>query len=125
MDNNRPVFDMDYAREITGGDMEFLKELIEIFKTDCPEKLAGISRAIKEKNFKALDKTAHSLKGSSGNLGLTLVYELSWEIEKMGKTKNMEGANKTFKQLEEELKRFKNFVLKPGWEEKIKAPSRE
>ena len=118
MDNNRPVFDMDHAREITDGDMEFLKELIEIFKTDCPEKLAGISRAIKEKDFKALDETAHSLKGSSGNLGLTRVYELSWELEKMGKAKNMEGANKTFKQLEEELERFKNFVSKPGWEEK-------
>ena len=118
MDKNRPMFDMDHAREITDGDIEFLKELIEIFKTDCPEKLAGISRAIKEKDFKALDETAHSLKGSSGNLGLTRIYELSWELEKMGKAKNMEETNKPFKQLEEELERFKNFVSKPGWEEK-------
>ena len=116
MDSNRPVVNMDHVREITDGDMEFLKELIEIFKTDCSEKLAGISLAIKEKNFNALDETAHSLKGSSGNLGLTRVYELSWEIEKMGKEKNMERANKTFKQLEEELERFKNFVSRPGWE---------
>jgi len=118
MDNNRPVFDMDHAREITDGDMEFLEELIEIFKADYSEKLAGISRAVKEKDFKAIDETAHSLKGSSGNLGLTRVYELSWKLEKMGKTKDMEGVNKTFKQLEEELERFKNFVSKPGWEEK-------
>lgn len=119
MDSERkPVFDMEHALEVTDGDREFLKELVEIFKADFPEKLAGISRAIKEKDFKGLDETAHSLKGSSGNLGLTRVYELSWEIEKMGKAKNMEGANKTFKQLEEELERFKNFVSKPGWEEK-------
>ena len=116
-DKTVPVFDMDHAREITDGDMEFLKELIEIFKADCPEKLAGISLAIKEKDFKTLDETAHSLKGSSGNLGLTRVYELSWELEKMGKGKNMEGANKTFKHLEEELERFSKFISKPGWEE--------
>ncbi len=119
MDNKiKPAFDMDHAREITDGDMEFLKELIEIFKADCPERLAGISRAIKEKDFNALDETAHSLKGSSGNLGLTRVYELSWKLEKMGKAENIKGANKTFKQLEEELERVKNFVSKPGWEKK-------
>ena len=119
MDNKiKPAFDMDHAREITDGDIEFLKELIEIFKADCAEKLAGISRAIKEKDFNALDETAHSLKGSSGNLGLTRVYELSWKLEKVGKAKNMEGANNIFKQLEEEFERFKNFVSKPGWEEK-------
>ena len=119
MDNKiKPAFDMDHAREITDGDIEFLKELIEIFKADCTEKLAGISRAIKEKDFNALDETAHSLKGSSGNLGLTRVYSLSWKLEKVGKAKNMEGANNIFKQLEEEFERFKNFVSKPGWEEK-------
>ncbi len=119
MDNMiKPVFDMDHAREITDGDMEFLKELIEIFKADCPEKLAGISRAIKEKDFKAIDETAHSLKGSSGNLGLTCVYEISYKLEKMGKSENIEGAEETLKELEEEVERFKNFVSKPGWEKK-------
>jgi len=118
MDNNRPVFDIDRALEVTDGDTEFLKELVEIVNADSPERLEQISRAIKEKNFNALNETAHSLKGSSGNLGLTRVYDLSWELEKMGKAKNMEGANKIFKQLEEELERFKNFVSKPGWEEK-------
>lgn len=118
MDNNRPVFDIDHAREITDGDMEFLNELIEIFKADCSEKLAGISRAIKEKDYKAIDGTAHSLKGSSGNLGLTRVYENSYKLEKMGKSENIEGADETLKELEEELERFNNFISMPAWEEK-------
>ena len=119
MDSKRkPVFDMEHALEVTDGDMEFLKELIEIFKADCPERLAGISRAIKEKDFNALDETAHSLKGSSSNLGLIRVYEIFWKLEKMGKSENIEGADEAFKQLEEELERFKNFVSKPGWEKK-------
>ena len=109
MDNNKPVFDMDYAREITDGDMEFLKELIEIFKGDSPERLAEISGAIKEKDFKILDEAAHALKGSAGNLGLTRVYELSYKLEKMGKAENIEGADKALKKLEEEIERFNNF----------------
>ena len=119
MDNKiNPTFDMDHALEVTDNDTEFLKELIEIFNADFPEKLERISLAIKEKDFNALNEIGHALKGSSGNLGLTRVYGLSRKLEEMGKAKNMEGANKTFKQLEEELERFKNFVSKPGWEEK-------
>ena len=119
MDSERkPVFDMDHAREITDGDMEFLKELIEIFKGDCSERLIKISMAIKEQDFKALDETAHALKGSSGNLGLTRVYELSYKFEKMGKAENIEGADKTLKKLGKEIERFNNFVSTPGWEEK-------
>lgn len=117
MDNNRPVLDIVHAREITDGDMEFLKELIEIFKADCPERLGVISRAIKEKGFKALEEAAHALKGSAGNLGLTRVHELSYKLEKLGKAENIEGADGVLKELEEELERFKSFVSMPGWEE--------
>lgn len=118
MDNNKPVFDMDYAREITDGDMEFLKELIEIFKGDFPQRLAEISMAIKKKDFKALDETAHALKGSSGNLGLTRMHELFCKLEKVGKAENIEAADETLKKLKEEIERFNSFVLTPGWEKK-------
>ncbi|MBC8199751.1 MAG: Hpt domain-containing protein [Desulfobacterales bacterium] len=110
-ENDKPVFDRDYALEVTDGDTEFLKELADLFNADYPQKLAEISRAIEEKDFKAIDKTAHSLKGASGNLGLTRVYELAFEIEKMGKAENIEGIDKIYQELEKELERFKEFAL--------------
>ncbi|MBC2695891.1 MAG: Hpt domain-containing protein [Desulfobacteraceae bacterium] len=116
-DKIKPVFDRKHAMGITDGDTKFLKELMEMFNDDYPEKLDDISKAIKEKNFNALDKTAHSLKGSSGNLGLTGVYELSWKLEKLGKAKDIEDTNKTLDELKEELERFSKFISKPGWEE--------
>ena len=120
-EKTEPVFDRDYALEITGGDTEFLKELADLFNADYPQKLAGISRAIEEKGFEAIDKTAHSLKGASGNLGLSHVYELAFEIEKMGKAENIEGIDKIYQELEEELERFKEFVSRPGWEKELKV----
>ena len=116
-DKTGPVFDMDHAREITDGDMEFLKKLVEIFKADFPERIERISRAIKEKDFKALNETVHSLRGSSGNLGLTRVYELALKLEHMGKAKNIEDADKTLDELKEKLEKFSKFISKPGWEE--------
>ncbi|MFV9644981.1 MAG: Hpt domain-containing protein [Desulfobacterales bacterium] len=113
----KPVFDRDYALEMTDGDTEFLKELVDLFNADYPQKLAGILRAIEEKDFDVIDKTAHSLKGASGNLGLNRVYELAFEIERMGKAKNIEGIDKIYQELEEELERFKEFISRPDWEE--------
>ena len=112
-----PVFDRDHALEITDGDVEFLKELIEIFNSEYPQRLAKISQATENKDFKAINETAHSLKGSSANLGLTRVYELSFEIEKMGKEEKIEGIEEVYNKLEEELERFKEFVSMPGWED--------
>jgi len=117
-EKNRPVFDLDKALEIVGQDKEFLKELMDTFKSDYPQKLSKISRAIKEKDFKTLNQTAHGLKGAAGNLYLTKVYELALELEKKGEENKIEGAEKIYKELEEEMERFREFISQPGWEEK-------
>ena len=117
-ENAGAAFDMDHALNITDGDTEFLKELVELFNADCSQKLNVIFRAIRDNDFKILDETAHSLKGASGNLGLTRLYELSLKLEKIGKSENTDGAYEIFKKLEKEIGRFREFISKPGWEEK-------
>lgn len=115
---NRPVFDLDKALEIVDQDKEFLKELMDIFKSDYPQKLAAIYQAIKEQDFKTMNETAHGLKGSAGNLFLSKVYELALQLEKKGKEKNIEGTKEIYQELEEEMEKFREFISQPGWEEK-------
>jgi len=104
----KPVFDQESALERAGGDMEFLKELIELFRSDCPEKLAQISKGIKEKDYKTIKEIAHSIKSASGNLSLTRVYDLSFKIEGMGKKDKIQDIEKAYNELEEELGKIKN-----------------
>ncbi len=117
-EKNKLSFDLDKALETVDQDKEFLKELMDIFKSDYPQKLSKISRAIKEKDFKTLNETAHGLKGAAGNLYLTKVYELTLQLEKKGKENKIEGAKEIYQELEEELEKFKEFISQPGWEEK-------
>ncbi|MCD6129423.1 MAG: Hpt domain-containing protein [Deltaproteobacteria bacterium] len=112
----KPAVDLNKALEMVDGDKEFLKELVELFKKDCSEKLEEISSAIQKKDFKTIDEVAHSLKGASGNLGLMRIYELSFEIEKMGKETKSEGIEEIYEQLKEEFNNFKEFISQPGWE---------
>lgn len=104
----KPVFDQESVLERVGGDMEFLKELVDLFMSDYPEKLAQISKGIKEKDFKTISETGHSLKSASGNLSLTRVYDLSFKIEIMGKEGKIQDIEKAYNELEEELGKIKN-----------------
>ena len=110
-----PSFDMEKALDMAGGDEEFLKELVGIYLSDCPEKLSKIRQAIEAQDNQTLYETAHSLKGASGNLGLTRAYELALELERKGKEGRTEGAEKVFRALEEEIGRFRKFAEERGW----------
>jgi HPt (histidine-containing phosphotransfer) domain-containing protein len=104
----KPVFDQESVLERVGGDMEFLKELIELFRSDYPQKMAQLLRGIKEEDFKTISETAHSIKSASGNLSLTRVYDLSFKIEIMGKESKIQDIEKVYKELEKELGKIKD-----------------
>ena len=44
--------------------------------------MASINDAIESNNFEELSRLTHTLKGSSGNLRITSIYELSIKLEK-------------------------------------------
>ncbi|RLB03410.1 MAG: hypothetical protein DRG55_00355 [Deltaproteobacteria bacterium] len=117
----KAAFDVGKALEMAGGDVEFLKELVEIYRSDYPDKLSKIRQALKDGDAKTLYETAHSLKGASGNLGLGRVYELALEIERMGKEGRLQGAEEVLGELEEELRRFEELVSQEGWESSFTA----
>jgi HPt (histidine-containing phosphotransfer) domain-containing protein len=55
------------------GDPELLVDLIEMYLTDGPTKLAAITAGVDAGDWERVERAAHALKGSSGNLGATEV----------------------------------------------------
>ncbi|MEZ5966627.1 MAG: Hpt domain-containing protein [Planctomycetota bacterium] len=51
------------------GDPELLIDLIEMFLADGPTKMNSILRGIEAQDWEQVERAAHALKGSSGNLG--------------------------------------------------------
>ncbi|HDD44396.1 MAG TPA: Hpt domain-containing protein [Candidatus Desulfofervidus auxilii] len=104
------MFDLNKVMEMVEGDKELLKELLNLFFSDYPEKLAKIHHALEKNDAKTVYETAHSLKGACGNLGLSRAYNLSLEIEKMCKEGKLERVEEAYKKLVKELDEFKQFV---------------
>jgi HPt (histidine-containing phosphotransfer) domain-containing protein len=57
------------------GDPELLVDLLEMFLEDGPGKVSTILAGLDRHDFDAVERAAHSLKGSAGNLGVFLVQE--------------------------------------------------
>lgn len=109
------TYDLDKVLKMTDGDMELLKELFQLFISDYPKKLSQFSQAIEEENFEVIQNIAHSLKGASGNLGLSSIYELTLKIENSAKEGDIADVKRAYKDLERELERLKEFLSEQEW----------
>jgi two-component system, sensor histidine kinase and response regulator len=63
-----PEVDMSALRELTGGDTEFERELIDTFVASGDKCLGEILAALNAGDFDTIGKRAHALKGASANI---------------------------------------------------------
>jgi two-component system sensor histidine kinase/response regulator len=63
-----PAVDRKALRELTGGDIEFERELAETFVASGDQCLAEIMAALEISDYDTVRKRAHSLKGASANI---------------------------------------------------------
>jgi CheY-like chemotaxis protein len=100
------VIDLTAALERLDGDRDLFEELAQVFKTECPKIMAEIRRAVSDHDATTLQHQAHTLKGSSANLGASAVSQTAFEIEKVARSADMERASELLKFLEREVDRL-------------------
>lgn len=80
-----PVLDMSVVEELLSfsddGDPELLLDLIQMFLDDGPEKVRAVQEGLLAGDFDKMERAAHSLKGSSGNLGARILQETCERIQ--------------------------------------------
>lgn len=66
-------------------DSEFVIELIDIYISETPKQILAIKTALAEQSLSALMIAAHTLKGSSLNLGAKQLGSLCLKLEEIGR----------------------------------------
>lgn len=66
------------------GEPDIVVELMELYLEDASSKLAAMNEDLGGNGGRSLARLAHSLKGSSANLGARRVASLCDELERMG-----------------------------------------
>ena len=85
------------------GDAEILKEVVEDFIKSLPELVKSVEEAAKGQDAKALEVSAHTLKGASSNFLAKDVVAIAAELEKMGRDNDLDHALELLGPLKENI----------------------
>jgi HPt (histidine-containing phosphotransfer) domain-containing protein len=92
--------------ERVAGDADLLREIIEIFLVDCPERLRELRAALTQQDCTALVRAAHRLKGALGNISATHALVAVRCVEAAAREGDVHAATAALARLEDELARL-------------------
>ena len=107
---------IDRIQETSGGDTKFERELIEMYLEDAGQHLENIKTRLGNQDFKAIRQSAHTLKGSSANIGATSLERVAFEIERAAINENTPQLSGLMPELEANYvgtdKQYRQYIAK-------------
>lgn len=105
-DSLQPAVNWTIAKQRVSDNAEFLKELVDLIKTEVPVYLAEIRHAIEVREAESLQRIAHTLKSSVGYVGADTLASLAQELENRGKAESFQGIDEMMAAVEQEAARM-------------------
>jgi HPt (histidine-containing phosphotransfer) domain-containing protein/ActR/RegA family two-component response regulator len=108
--NHSDSVDIGLALELSGGDPEFLKELLTELVQTGKSQLSNLQTSISSLDWNAINHEAHSLKGASAQLGCKPLAHAAFVIERAAKAQQAENLNSFYATLEKRLNNLEQFL---------------
>ena len=84
---------LDYLKQISGGDLDFENSMLAILKLEFPEECTILKQNFKNSNFKEVALNIHKIKHKIGMLGMINSVDLASKCEESIKKGNTEQYN--------------------------------
>lgn len=78
---NTQYINLNYLQDISGGDEEFVRDLLETFVSNSPQDIKAITDALAIQQWDTVWKMGHKLKSSSKFMGAEYMAEAAAQIE--------------------------------------------
>jgi HPt (histidine-containing phosphotransfer) domain-containing protein len=101
---------LDRLKRFGGG--KLLTEMIALFLTVAPERVAAARQAHQAGDLPTLERALHSLKGSAAQLGARRLQRLSERGERLAGLGTVAGVPILVQELDEELARVCEWLIK-------------
>ncbi len=86
------------------GDVDLLRELARLFIEHGPRMLDELREALMTLDARAVERSAHRIKGSLDTVAATVAADLAHRLECLGREGNLARAGELFLQLEREFR---------------------
>jgi two-component system sensor histidine kinase/response regulator len=91
-DQGEPIWEPSAALARVDGDLPFLKEMIQLFESNCPKWIAELDKAVRAGDAKSINKAAHSIKGVTATFCAKSATEQALLLETKGKNGDIENV---------------------------------
>jgi CheY-like chemotaxis protein len=105
-EEEQDIVDRNTLWERVAGDADLLREIIELFLADCPERLLELHEALTHQDYTVLARAAHRLKGALGNISANPALAAVWRVEAAARAGDVQAATEALARLENELARL-------------------
>lgn len=92
---------------VLGCDMGLLREIAVLFLAECPHRLAELHAALDRRDLQAVERIAHSLKGSMSNFVATQAVAAAAMVEGVAHAGDEVAAVEASAALEREVARVR------------------
>ncbi|MBI3408993.1 MAG: response regulator [Planctomycetes bacterium] len=99
----RPLLDRDALLAQVEGDVDLLRELVDMFHDERPRLTEQLRTALAQGEAMAVHKAAHTLKGAVSNFAAQAAREMAQTLENMGRANDLSGAGDVYEALALEL----------------------
>lgn len=82
-------------------------ELINMYVSDSQARIDALKSTVAANDCESVRREAHSLKGSSGNIGAGIMAELAKQVEQKGRDEDLNGVDDLLSQIETEYQSIK------------------
>jgi HPt (histidine-containing phosphotransfer) domain-containing protein len=80
---------LEDLRALGGGEDAFVQEIVALYLSDSPLRIAELDRSLAAGNAEVFTRAAHSLKGSSANLGATALSAFAARLERCARQEGL------------------------------------
>jgi len=103
---------VDLARmnDLTDGNLDNLRELVEMYFTQTQKQFVEMREAIRDGKADAVRRVAHSCAGASATMGMTHLVPCLRELEKLGASGTLTGAEPICETAATEFERIREFL---------------
>jgi len=102
---------LEGLRDLSAEDEDLVSELIDLFLGDVPDHLTMLREALEKDDAASMERGAHTLKGSSANMGARPMAGILDQLQKAGSSGDLSHAPGLFSSLEDEFGRVWEALL--------------
>jgi CheY-like chemotaxis protein len=103
-DSDPNVLDFAAFQRLCDDDIDLVNEIAMLFSKTCEETMAVIVQGIAEKDLERVEKAAHKLKSSVGNMCASRALEAAQRVEAAARGADLEKTRDCFTELTREIR---------------------